>query len=73
MYKIKYLKYKNKYLNLLKQIGGGCDNSFRKNTNMNQKSTNMNRLIINGYCYLVKDIFIWIFHLGGYNILVYNN
>jgi len=67
MYKDKYLKYKNKYLNLKKiQYGGEC-NPIHKDRNYNDLFTNKNiyeshfipemRIMLRGRCYLVTSLY----------------
>lgn len=66
MYKIKYLKYKNKYLQLKKQLGGECDplpdlgeEEYITREEYNTRGPN-NRITINGRCYFVNELFDWI-------------
>ena len=75
MYKIKYLKYKNKYLNLKNQLGGECD-PLPENMN-DQESISLDeyitrnpddRITIDKFCYFVEEIFKWVIK-GNNNIL----
>ena len=75
MYKNKYIKYKNKYLNLISQIGGECDDGtdltdidLITQEQLNTRSP-IDRITIDGHCYFVDELYQWI--LGdrndGYN------
>jgi hypothetical protein len=72
---IKYLKYKNKYLNLKNQLGGECD-PLPENMN-DQESISLDeyitrnpddRITIDKFCYFVEEIFKWVIK-GNNNIL----
>jgi hypothetical protein len=67
MYKSKYLKYKNKYLNLVKQIGGDCaagtdltDTEIMSQDKLDTRSPD-ERITIDGQCYFINELCTWIF------------
>ena len=66
MYKYKYIKYKNKYLNLISQIGGECDDGTDLNDldiitqeQLNTRSP-IDRITIDGHCYFVDELYQWV-------------
>ena len=69
----KYLKYKNKYINLRKQLGGECDPLPDMNDNESisydqySSRTPNDRITINGICYFVDEIFNWVITLNNNN------
>ena len=78
MYKIKYLKYKNKYLNLKNQLGGECDPDSSGNL-PDMKDLDpitleelgsyepSQRITINGKCYFVDGLYEWVIRLNKNN------
>jgi len=66
MYKIKYLKYKNKYLNLKNQLGGECDplpnmNDLESISHEEYITRGPNdRITIANVCYFVEELFEWV-------------
>ncbi len=66
IFKIKYEKYKSKYLSLKKQLGGECNpmpdieeqnfNTFEKLSDLQPKE----RITIRGKCYNVRSLYKWI-------------
>ena len=66
MYKIKYLKYKNKYLNLKNQLGGECNplpdmNDLESISYEEYITRNPDeRITIANVCYFVEEIFEWV-------------
>ena len=66
MYRIKYLKYKHKYIDLKIQLGGECnplptmsDDEPITLEAYNTRGPN-DRITINGRCYFVNELFNWI-------------
>ena len=65
-FKIKYEKYKSKYLSLKKQFGGECDqmpdrDELDSNTYENLSDLQPNeRITIQGKCYKVRSLYEWI-------------
>ena len=62
----KYLKYKKKYINLKKQIGGECnplpnmdDNEYITQEKYRDIST-QDRITINNHCYDINALYTWI-------------
>ena len=66
IFKIKYEKYKSKYLSLKKQLGGECDpmpNIDDQDFNTNQNLRILppkERITIRGKCYNVRSLYKWI-------------
>jgi hypothetical protein len=80
MYKIKYLKYKNKYLNLKNQLGGECEcppdasGNLPKMTDRDFITLNelgsyepSQRITINGKCYFVDGLYDWVIRFNNNN------
>ena len=73
-HKNKYLKYKNKYLNLKSQLGGECDNDKNKPElndfepiTLDKYSTRVaaQRVTIDGQCYFIDTLYNHIITANG--------
>ncbi len=78
LYFKKYIKYKNKYKNLVNQKGGECDNIEEKE-NLNDIDVIMgdplfddnihpyNRITFGKQCYIIKELYKWVLSNRGAN------